>query len=489
MANELDEQQLTALKELLPKRGTLDPDRRTLLEEMAKQQHIALPPILSRSSVIADAVKVAALPMAGQLAGGAVGAMSGNPALIVAGEIAGGEIGTKANEMFGISKPDSLDYTLTGAAPLVGAAFGQMARRLIPGAAGAEQQIGAEKMRQTPGLLEGSREATNMAYQQVGNRLLEVPSFSKTVNSLLQTEETMKKYGAQSAPIRRAMKTTEQTLASNPQGIPMSEVNGLLKRYREKVAGLETKGGEQYGAYKALRKSLFEDMETAIASGTGTDAALLRQAMGEAKKQIAKDEYTEILARYGTKMVSVGGQTIEVIEPVKVLNKLRGIGFDESVGKATFAKIETTLKDLAKIPKPSMETRSGLGSEGRALVMSGAGVAGAIAGGPMGGAGTALATYGTMKIHDAVANLFMSDPGRQFLVKLFKQNNGRIGARTAQVLQFAAAQFQDMGEGTPQRDAQINALTDLATNPAESEERRLQLGIPLSAGPRIQQSP
>jgi hypothetical protein len=489
----LEPQQLEALKHLVGKRSELDADRRALVEELAKQHGIPMQPIKGTMEEIGDAAKVAALPMAGQLAFGTVGAMTGNPALVLAGESAGGLIGTKANELLGISKPGIEDYALSAGIPYAGAGLMKLARKLTPGHSAAEQQIGVGELRKMPGMLEGSKQAVDTAYAQVGNMKLPTANFSATVNDLLSTEAIMRKYGAHNPAVKRAMMATAQELSNNPSGIPMSEVNALLKRYREKVAGLEGKGGEQYGAYKALRQGLFKDMDDAVAKGIGTDALLLRQAMGEAKKRIAKDEFTELLAQHGTRHETVLGQTFEVIQPTKLLNKLHQMEFDKSVGKSTFDKISQTLKQLAKIERPSESFRTGIGSEGRAIALAGAGIIGSAAGAEHGaqgvlggGAGSALAAYGAIKVHDAVAGLFMSDRGRKFLVKLFTHNKGQVGARTAQVLQFAAAQFQGTGESTPQSDRDASAFVEMAVNPDLEAERRGALGIPNRLDPRLE---
>ena len=490
--NDLDSEQMGALTRLAKNRFKLDPDRRALVEEMAKKYNIPL----GKPHEFADVAKVAALPTLGQIAGGSAGAMSGNPALVIAGEMAGGVIGTKANEMFGISQPDSTDYALSMGIPPAAAGLTKLGRYLIPGHSAAEQEIAVGKLRGMPSMLEGSRQAVDAAYAQVGNMRLPTANFSKTVNDLLGTEETMKAFGMHNAKIRRAMDATTETLIQNPQGLPMQEVNGLLKRYREKVASLDSKGGEEYGAYKALRKALFADMDAAVASGAGTDAVLLRQAMGEAKKKIAKGEFVDLLAQHGTRFETVLGQTFEVIQPTKVLNKLKDIGFDESVGKETANKIYQTLKTLAKVERPSESFKTGIGSQGRAIAMGGAALLGGAAAhslGPQGviggGATSAILAYGAVKAHDWFASLMMSDTGRKFLVKLFTHNEGRIGERTAQVLQFAAAQFQGTGQTTPKREAQANALVDLAMTPNPDEERRLALGIPQGLTPRLEQAP
>jgi hypothetical protein len=60
-----------------------------------------------------------------------------------------------------------------------------------------------------------------------------------------------------------------------------------------------------------------------------------------------------------------------------------------------------------------------------------------------GAVGTAAAAYGAVAAWDAAASLMMNDRGRNVLVKIFKHNRGQLGPKVAQVLQFAATQFQD----------------------------------------------
>lgn len=493
----LAEHQMDALRELVKKRGDLDPERRALVESLAEKHKIDLPKVSAPESGLASSLKQAVLPMGGALVGGMAGSVLG-PAGTIGGEVLGGMAGLKANELLGISTPDAVDYGLTVAAPGAGAGLAKAGRRLIPGAQAAEQQIGAEQLKQTPNLIQAPlRAEVQQAYAKIGQTPLPVPNFQAKASEILSSQANVMKYKAHNPQIKSAMQAVTDTLAKNPQGIPMDEVNGLLKAYRLKVEGLDTKGGELYGAYKALRGSLFKDMEQSIAqAGTGSEAMLLREAMGKAKQQIAKDEYVDLIGKYGTKMETVGKATFETIQPTKILNKLRDLDWEKSVGTAQYKKIEKTLKQLAAIPHPSAEMRTGIGSQGRAIAMAGAGIIGAGTGaalgaqGAMGGAvGSALTAYTAIKVHDAVANLFMSDAGRNFLVKVFKANQGRIGERTAQTLIFGASQFQNTSGVTPGQERLASGLTDIASNPDPDWERRMRLGIPNQPGPQFQQAP
>lgn len=459
-SNKLSADQIEALGRLAQRRGELDPERRAMVEALAPEYNIPLPPVQGFSQVknprreqmsdVGEAARVSALPMGGQLVGGLIGLTLGGPPGEMVGQSIGGIAGLAGNHMLGISRPDSTDAALTGAAPVMGKLATVLGRKAIPGHAAAEQQIGAELIRDTPKLLPGDAASTKAAYDKVaamGSPTMPVPSLTKMVTDLSSVEAVAKKYGGSNPTIRRATIDAAKTLQASGGNMPFSDVAIMLKRYREKVSGLETQGGEAFGAYKALRKSLFDDMATAEAQGTsaGQNAVALKEAMKAAKQSIAKDEFTEMLEKHGTKMVTVGGQTFEVIEPTKILNKLNAIDFKASVGAQTYSKIEQTLKELAKIPKPDTATGAGIGTPKRALVMAGAGAAGALHG-PVGAMGGSIAAAGTMMMHDAAASLMMSDKGRNFLVKMFKANNGKMGERTGQMMQFAASQFQDTGD-------------------------------------------
>lgn len=459
-SNKLSADQVEALGRLAQRRGELDPERRAMVEALAPEYNIPLPPVQGFSqtknprreqmSDVGESARVSALPMGGQLAGGVIGLMAGGPVGEMVGQSIGGIAGLAANRMLGISRPDSTDVALTGAAPVAGKLATVLGRKAIPGHAAAEQQIGAELIRDTPKLLPGDASATKAAYDKVkamGSPTLEVPTFSKTVDELADVENTKRKYGAAVPALSRSTTKAQNTLQAQGGTMPFEDASILLKGYRQKVAGLESKGGEEYGAYKALRKSLFADMDAAEknAAASGQSVTTLREAMKAAKQSIAKDEFTELLEKYGVRTVESGGQTFEVIDPVKMINKLKAIGFKESVGDAAYAKMEGTLKELAKIPKPDGAGGAGIGTFKRVVAMGGAAALGATHG-PAGAFGASMAAAGTIAAHDAAASLMMSDKGRNFLVKMFKANKGRMGERTGQLMQFAASQFQDTGD-------------------------------------------
>ncbi|MFN3075377.1 MAG: hypothetical protein ABT940_00575 [Alphaproteobacteria bacterium] len=456
----LSQDQVEALGRLAQRRGELDPERRAMVEALAPEYNIPLPPVQGFSQIkdprreqmseFGEAARVAALPMGGQLVGGALGLMAGGPVGEMAGQSVGGIAGLMANRALGISKPDATDAALTGAAPVAGKLATVLGRKAIPGHAAAEQQIGAELIRETPKLLPGDASTTKAAYDKVnamGSPTLQVPNFSKTVDELADVEQTKRKYGAAVPSLSRSTTKAQTTLQAQGGTMPFEDAAVLLKGYRQKVAGLEAKGGEEYGAYKALRKSLFADMDAAekSAAAAGQNVTALREAMKAAKQSIAKEEFGELLEKYGVRTIEAGGQVFEVIDPVKMLNKLKSIDFKDSVGAGTYAKIEQTMKELAKIPKPDGPGGAGIGTFKRVVAMGGAAALGATHG-PAGAFGASMAAAGTIAAHDAAASLMMSDKGRNFLVKMFKANRGKMGERTGQLLQFAASQFQDTGD-------------------------------------------
>ncbi len=513
----LSPEQRKALERLAFNREKIaDPADRALVEELAKKEGISLRPAKGFTQTSEDIrLDPSTLPMLGQVGGQVAGAiMRQPPSSRMALEGIGGTLGTKANELIGVSKPTDIDYILSAAAPVVGNAIGARSRSLIPGAAAAEQQIAAGRMRNLPGMMEGSSAETKAAYDAVkgGDLRLQVPNFNRTVQELATSEATAKKYGVSSPKIGVAVRKTAEELAQSQGGagaipgvipdIPFNDSALLLKRYREKIAGLENKGGEDWGAYKALRKSLFNDLDEAVAQaskpevfyqvhfpktnqrfsfatkeeaenlvkmngaqsgqvqeiiqargpGVGEAGQRLKLAMAQAKKQIAKDELSEILEKHGVRFETVGTATFETIDPTKVLNKLKDIGWKDAVGGAQYSKVEGMLKQLAAVPKPTSAVQTGIGSSGRLLASGGVGAAAGLTGAMLGAGavestagavGTAAAAYGAVAAWDAAASLMMNDRGRNVLVKIFKHNRGQLGPKVAQVLQFAATQFQD----------------------------------------------
>jgi hypothetical protein len=422
-----------------------------LVESLAEQHQIPMRPVTGmvdlgnprkeQMSDMGEAAKVAALPMAGQLIGGAIGG--------IPGQSIGALAGLAGNKMLGISNPDSMDAALTAGAPVAGKLLTHAGRRAIPGVEAAEQQIGVEMMGKAFQKDPSLKAATTAAYDRVealGSPSMPAANFQSTVNKLFDTEVTARKYGAAAPQIRQAVKAAGETLQAQNGAMPFRDVEVMLKRYRQKVSGLEAQGGEVWGAYKELRKGLFDDMAAAETAGgqSAPNVQAMKEAMAAAKKQIAHDELAELVEKYGTRSVTVNGQTFEIIEPTKIINKLKDLDFAASAGKQAAQKVEATLKQLAAIPKIDTNTGTGVGSAGRAWAMAGAAAAGGAFGQSLtAGLGGAAAAYGAIKVHDAVASLAMSDRGRNFLVKMFKANNGRMGERTAQMLQFAATQFED----------------------------------------------
>lgn len=481
----LDEKKMAALQRLIDGRDQLPPEQRAAVEAMAEKHKLPMRPVTGfveqanptkeNMSAMGEMAKVSALPMAGQLAGGVAGSFLG-PAGNIAGQSIGAVGGLMANKMLGISNPDSTDAAITGAAPFLGKGLTVAGRRAIPGAEAAEQQIGAEMMRGSFKRDPGLKAATTAAYErveQLGSPDMPVPNFTSTVTDLFATEKIAKKYGGAAPQIRKALLDAGQTMQAQNGTMPFRDVEVMLKRYRQKTSALEAQGGEIWGAYKDLRKALFDDMNAAISSGhaTSQNAVAMKEAIAASKKQIAHDELAELVEKYGTKSVTVNGQTFEVIEPTKLINKLKDLDFAASAGAVEAKKVEQTLKQLAAIPKVDMNTGTGVGTAGRAWAMAGAAAAGGAFGQSVtAGLGGAAAAYGAIKLHDAVASLAMSDWGRNALVKVFKANKGGMGERTSQVLQFLATQLEDTGEAAPSQPQQTSKFTGLPT----AEEEALQ---------------
>jgi hypothetical protein len=471
-SSKLDENQLAALSRLVQRRDQMNPEQRATIELIAKQNNVPLPPaagftdqgnpLKENVSELGQAAKVSALPMAGQAIGGILGSAIAPGMGSILGQSAGGVAGLYANKALGISNPDSLDAALTGAVPALGKGLTVGMRRGLPGAAAAEQQIGVEMMGKAFPEQTGLKAATTAAYEKVealGSPAMPVPSYQQTINTLFDTEQTAKKYGAASPQIRRAVQEAGKTMEAQQGTMPFRDVEVMLKRYRQQTSKLEGQGGEVWGAYKDMRRALFEDMEKAVSSGHAAkdNVIAMREAIAASKKQIAHDELSELVAKYGTKWEVVNGQSFQIIQPKVLMNKLEQMDWKASAGAPAYQKNMGMLKDLAKIPAVDTLTGTGVGTSGRAVAMIGAGLAAQQFGGTMlHGAGGAMAAYAAIRTHDAVATLMMSDKGRNALVKLFKANQGRMSEQTSQIIQFFATQLEDTGEEPQQKPQQVS---------------------------------
>ena len=444
---ELDDSQIASLKRLWSNKDKLDTETRAMVEMLGPQYGFTDSEEWSvEKSPAAQGLKKAALPLIGQYAGGIIEGALTRGADTTAGQSIGGMLGTAANEALGITKPDPMDYFLSGMAAPVGRVGAAGMRAVVPGKEAALQQLAVPKMQAIAG--QTSRRGVNAAYEALTPfKDLPIPAghLNEAFGKLKATENVAKEFGLGSGAITKLVSKGEQALASRGGSVAFGDAITVLKRLREKVSGMEGKGGEAWGAYKAARKALFDDLDdVAKAGGTqGTAVVKYAAARTAAKEAIAQDELASVIAKDGVKTVTMRGQTFEVIEPTKVLNKLKKMEYAQSVDKATWAGIENTLKELAKIPQPTTTFGVALGPPGRLLATAGTGGTAAlmgIGGGSMEAAAGAAAALG---IHEGLARLAMSDKGRAFLVRVFKANEGRMGERTAAMLQFVASQLQD----------------------------------------------
>ena len=455
----LSEEQRAKLHLLLLNKDRLDPEQRVIVEELAKQRKFEAlhEGITERPSTakeqyqaMARAVKESILPVAGQMAGAVIGrAIPGAGSAVsrvIGGETVGALGGVEANRQFGISDPGALDYLMSGAVPALSHVALKGVRRMWPGGEAAEQQLAIPKLGEVSQVMSGP-EASPL-YERLAKGqdfTFANPSFREAISKLAKTEESASKYGLGSAPIKRMTTKAERAMEGTPGEMSFNDSRVILKRLREKADAVEQKGGEVWGAYKHLRGQLYKDINEL--AKTSTEAQTLKQAASNARREIAQDELVDVLTKYGTKWVTVGGQTFQIIQPTKVLNKLKDMNFTESAGK-DWPKIEGMLKDLAKVPTPTGTEKVALGSPGRVMATGGAGAATALGFGAgslatAGGAAAAIASY------EAIARLSMSDKGRNLLVSLFKANEGRVSERTATILQFAVSQVEPPTQEAP----------------------------------------
>lgn len=444
----LDPEQIAALQRLYTNKDKLDKEQQAIVEALGPQYGITdSGPTAGETATnsILQMGKQSILPVGGQILGGIVEGALTRGADTQAGQSIGAMLGVAGNEMLGITKPGPMDYYMAGMAPPVANVLTKAGRAAIPGKEAALQQMAVPKMQAVGGATaKGGVDAAYKALEPFKDLPIAAGHLNETFAKLGATEAVAKRFGLGSAPVSRLVTKGEQAMSSQGGRISFGDAMTVLKRLREKTASMEEKGGEAWGAYKAARKALFDDLDDAAKAGGTQGTAVVKYAAAReaARKAIAQDELAGVIAKDGTREVTVAGQTFTIVEPTKVLNKLKKMEYAQSVDKETWAGIEKTLKELAKVPRPQGTERVALGSPGRLLATGGVGAAGAIFGAGGGSIEAAAGAAVAIGVHEAASRMMMTETGRNLLVKMFKANEGRMGERTATMLEFVAAQLQ-----------------------------------------------
>lgn len=462
------------LRQLFQRRSELTREQQKRLAEEMRKYNIPMEAVTPPSagqvlyedyieplvSGIKSFTKETVLPMAGQLLGSAVGSRVGAP---IAGGAIGAAAGSYLNYPLGLAKPP--EESLTGLPPqaegplatgLLTYGVGKLVKPALtnlPGTQAGKHDLGKMQIESMESSLRTPQPAPSSkmydALAAGGNPKIGMSPLSSTLKQLRSEYSTLarnQKLGP-SMPGKPTDKMTgvlgkikqyQDNLSYYGKGWPLDKLRLEMKAINADIASAEASGGADLGALRLMKKAMWESLEQ-----SGANSAPLRTANMTFMKELASDELADILKKKALIFKQTHGVLLPEVQPAAVKNALKNLPPDSLITrtlKAELPKIESMLRELAKIPK--LEAEGGistkLGSPGRWVAGLGASAVGTMAGGGItgaaAGAATGIATY------EAVAKLMMSERGRQFTVGLLKSTGGHWTEAVSQLLVNAASQ-------------------------------------------------
>lgn len=384
---------------------------------------------------VGEGIVAMPLPIAGGIAGAAVGA--GSTKSIkggVAGAVAGSVLGELGNTALGITEPSSLqDLAVTGGSALVGPGLGRLGsglvklgKRIIPGmGAGLNEFAGQElvgmlkKMRVT-------RDDVDLFRKQLGNIKdfdIPIPELKKLLVGQSKETAVLVQRGS------RSQSGYENRLASYLQSNPeinKGKIGSKQLMELEHAFNLE-KGEFPHEAWGLASKTIVDEMETAL-----SNPKLTARTKGKIQDALTKyKDYITVNRKFHadeaiTKAMKIDGSILKSVSGDPDLVRFDSLAFKKFINNdPAFTKafpmeerqaIADAIKDLGYISKPpsgnidavNLAKRYGVG-----------GTLGWLAAGPMG-------AFGGAAIEEGVRKMVTSESGRAAVRYLAKKNRGRI---------------------------------------------------------------
>lgn len=375
--------------------------------------------------------KQSALPISLSYAGGKLGSGIGaglaGPAGIIPGEIIGeslgGGLGEGLNQLAGITPPSLTNIGANMAiTPLTrGVIHGiKQLPRLLPGASAALQQQGVEVARHIPKTLPIPT-ASKTLFEQVDNlaastqQKMRFPN-TKTVVDELTLEEVNALKGLQDVPLVKRLSHMGEGL---DKGLTFEQFDKTIRNLGKKIGTTDDRALK--GTYKSVYKSLLKDVDD-MPPPSGVPLPEWKEARRVWGREAAQRDLTEVIEGAITK----SGEYLDTINANKIGNWLKGKDaelFRRSVSSEELASIETTLKELSRIPKVPVARGAAIGS-GRRI---GGILAGGAVGSHFGPTGAALGSLLVDKGQELIAQALTSDKGRVAMMRLLNASGGTFG--------------------------------------------------------------
>ena len=409
-------------------------------------------------------------PISGGLAGAAAGAAVGQP---IAGEMIGAAGGELLGQVIGGEDINLKQAAVAGALPgvakgitagvsKVAGPVGRAIAKAIPGTAAWLHEMAHQTLwgtvKEMKGIMGGLDEAWDTARRLGKGVRVPTAPLRNAIESLKQSEKVLEKYGAGEHTVASLLddmtkgfmeklqvptpyvtstgQPITQTVTKSIDDIPFNDYDLIRKRLGEYVRKYEVAGGPQQGIAKKLYGAAMDGLDDAFdTAGKGATPAIeaLRNARTITKQTLAFEELRKTILKPSiTAYTNDGEPYIRFKGLMSELHRnedLRAIGGPNMNRLRAF--VQETMRTIPRTPEASV---AGPG----ALMVSGisAGL-GATVGGPP---GAMVGAVGGPRLlagaADRISRMMLSETGRNFLNKLFKQSRGTMNH------QFLTALFQ-----------------------------------------------
>lgn len=350
--------------------------------------------------------KRAAAPTIGGAIGGMVGTAVGGPFAPLTGPVGmgvGSAAGLYANKLMGLEQPTLPDYLAAGGLGMFTPALRTVTKEL-PGAAGGLQEAAATKLQGIPGMV-APAQPSSVLYGTLPKGLrIPLTNLSQAAASVLTNEGKI-------APKIRVPLNTRMADAANElvtsagTGVPEDVFRANLTRFGELVRNAHRKGGLSERAASKLFGAMMDDLDATAAKANSPYAAMLREAAGAYKHELAQDRLTDLLGMGGATRFQLGRKAAPGVDTA-----MTKIASDPQLAKwlslNEIKDVLAALEPLAKVPNVNAMSKPGL--EGMPFAMRaavGGTLGAAIGGGPV----SAVTAIGATEL---LARTLMSPYGR-----------------------------------------------------------------------------
>lgn len=434
------------------------------------------PDYVTAGRPIAQAVKPMVLPAVGALAGSL-----GGPVTAAAGAGAG----VLANQAAGISEPMTWPGT-DKPAPLGAPAMEFVQTLLGAKLAGPVNQVIGAVLRRAPGAMPVMHEMSEESLKKIAARFQPpVPSEQlyavvaqsnpriAMANTRRVAQEVLDKESLAAAGLTMPGVTKTASSMAPVTAADFQAIRVNLRRVGDKIRETREVGGEEHGAWKALRKAMLDDLEDAAAKGQpgANVVTALKEANAAFKREMVADEIAEIASVKGggisirADLGAMGSGEPQVAvnmnKIIKDIQKSRDVQASLTADeyRDLVRDLSTIAKDLRALPAVAGVDAGSKNINRRLAVTTGASTAGGAVAIKLGMDPTTAAVLGgtglvvMAKAPEVIGKALASPTGRLLLRHAMLDGGGLISPRALAML---AAAVGGSGPGQAMQQGAVN---------------------------------